>query len=388
MRVAGLMSGTSFDSIDVAIADFELKGSTVQLTPVGSDNFEYPADLQRKIASVISGASVSAEDFCMLDTGIGQAFADAVLKLINRYGSNTDLICSHGQTLYHWEESGKTLGTLQLGNPAWIAERTGISVISDLRSRDVAAGGNGAPLVSCLDVMLARQYFTSPVAFLNLGGIANVTVVAEGLDPVAYDIGPANALMDIAVSQLTGGSESFDRDGRLASAGNVNQPLLMKLANHPYYALPLPKTTGKETFGTVYVTKLLEEFAALTPQDTLATLTWHVGQKVAHEVVAQGVDDVVVSGGGERNPALMEVIESHLGTTNCHSIQSLGVSGDDKEAYAFALLGFLTMNSIPATIPTCTGAYKASLLGSLTPGSSVSEQAARLPQALQILPST
>jgi len=230
---------------------------------------------------------------------------------------------------------------------------------------------------------LAEQYFRESAAFINLGGIANITVVASGQKPVAYDIGSANSLLDTAVSLLTDGRESCDHDGGYAINGEVSQSLLLKLANHPYYSLAIPKTTGKETFGTRYVNELLDEFYDLGIEDILATLTWHVGQKIAHEVVSHGVRNAVFSGGGERNPVLLEVIKSHLGKVSYHSISALGIGSDEKEAYAFALLGFLTMNSIPATVPSCTGAFKASLLGSLTPGT-LNDDSAGLPKRINI----
>ena len=235
MRVAGLMSGTSFDAIDAAVAEIELDGHAVTLRPLGSLSTPYADDLRAEIA-----AAATVFDVCRLDTRIGQAFAELAARAQREHGP-LELIASHGQTLYHWVEDGTVHGTLQVGQPAWIAERTGVPVVADLRARDVAAGGQGAPLVSLLDALLLRP----GQAALNLGGIANLTR-REGSDPslgfagtIAFDVGPANALLDAAAQELTG--RPYDEDGALAAAGTVIPEWLEHLLSDPYYARPAPK---------------------------------------------------------------------------------------------------------------------------------------------------
>lgn len=369
MRVVGLMSGTSHDGIDVAVADFTLIDETVVLELQGFTEYPIPSDLDRRVSRAIRGDGLNAFELCRLDTDLGQAFADAAVTSIVDIAGSADLIASHGQTIYHWEEKGQTLGSLQIGNPSWIAERTGVPVVSDFRVRDIAAGGNGAPLVSVFDVMLGRGRFDLPVAFLNLGGIANMTVVGGGRDPIAYDLGPANALIDAAVVLLTDGLHSFDIDGRRARAGTSHDGLLELLLSHSYYDIVPPKTTGKETFGVPYLLDVLDKFPDLSANDVLATLTDHVASVVADEARKQGLSQVIASGGGVNNPTLIERIVEKIGDIQYTTIDALGVPSDAKEAYAMALLGFLTIKGMTGTVPSCTGANHPTVLGSVTPGS-------------------
>ncbi len=252
MRVIGVMSGTSYDAIDVAAADLELRDDTVVLRPLGARSVPYADDVRARIAAGMPPAQTNYEQVCRLDTELGQVFADAAaLGVSELCGGRADLVVSHGQTLYHWvDDGGRAQGTLQLGQPAWIAERTGLPVVADLRSRDVARGGNGAPLVSMFDVLLLGGT-GGPRAALNLGGIANLTVVGGSAEPLAYDVGPANALIDAATSELCG--EPFDAGGRRAARGHVHEALLAALLDEPYYAAPAPKSTGKELFHWDYV---------------------------------------------------------------------------------------------------------------------------------------
>jgi anhydro-N-acetylmuramic acid kinase len=269
--------------------------------------------------------------------------------------------------VYHWVEGGQVHGTLQLGQPAWIAEATGRPVVSDFRPRDVAAGGQGAPLVSLVDVLWLRGRPGVPVA-LNLGGIANVTVAGASGDPVAFDTGPANALIDAAVVEVTRGRAAYDEDGALAAAGRVHAPLLERLLSEPYYRLPPPKTTGKELFHAGRLRAALSGFEALAPEDVVATLTRLTARTVADAVRPLGATEVVASGGGTRNPALMAALRAELGGTPLRTSDELGVPAAAKEAYAFAVLGFLTVHGLVGTVPACTGARGARVLGSLTPG--------------------
>ncbi len=370
MRVIGVMSGTSYDAIDVAAADFDMDGDTIVLRPLGAIQLSYAETLRERIAGAMPPAMTSYEDVCRLDTELGQIFAAAASGgLAELCGGRADLIVSHGQTMYHWVDAeGRARGTLQLGQPAWIAERTGLPVVSDLRSRDVANGGQGAPLVSIFDVLLLSGGGGRRGA-LNLGGIANLTAVAATSDPLAYDLGPANALIDAAVRELCG--EPFDADGRLASRGAVHEGLLGSLLEEPYYNRPPPKSTGKETFHWRYLADRLVGHPLLPPEDVVATVTELTARVVADGVSRQGLHTVFVSGGGAQNSWLTRRI-GDLVSPGCsmRSIAELGVGVDDKEAYAFALLGFLTVHGLPGTVPSCTGAARASVLGSITPGAS------------------
>ncbi|GAA5019985.1 anhydro-N-acetylmuramic acid kinase [Kitasatospora paranensis] len=368
MRVIGLMSGTSHDGIEAAAADLALDQETLVLRPLGLLSRPYDPELRERIAAALPPAPVGAEDFCRLDTGIGQAFAAAAEAALHELcGHTADLVVSHGQTMHHWVESGAVRGTWQLGQPAWIAEATGLPVVSDLRSRDVAAGGQGAPLVSLLDALLlgARD---GVAAALNLGGIANITVTAPGRDPIAFDTGPANALLDAAVRHFSGGSSSYDADGRGAAAGRVHPGLLARLLADPYYRRPAPKSTGKELFHLPYLLDALAAVPVPDQYDVLATLTRLTARTVADACRAHGVTELVVSGGGTRNPTLVAAITRELPGVRLLTSDELGLPAMAKEALAFAVLGFLTVHGLPAALPSCTGARHRVLLGSITPG--------------------
>ncbi|MET7817804.1 anhydro-N-acetylmuramic acid kinase [Micromonospora zamorensis] len=382
MRVIGLMSGTSYDGIEAAAAEFDLSGDTLRMRTLGRLSHPYPDRLRAQIAAALPPAATSTEAICVLDTGVGQAFAEAgVRALAELCDGQADLVVSHGQTMHHWVEAGVVRGTLQLGQPAWIAEATGLPVVADLRSRDVAAGGQGAPLVALFDALLLGGLPGVPAA-LNLGGIANITVVAPDADPLAFDTGPANALLDAAARHFSGGTEEYDRDGRGAAAGQVDAVLLRRLLDEPYYRLPGPKSTGKELFHLPYLLAALADAPTPDPQDVLATLTRLTAVTVAEACRDHRVTRLIVSGGGARNPTLMREIAEELPGVDLSSSDDMGVASDAKEALAFALLGYLTVHGLPGALPSGTGARHASVLGSITPG----RQPLRLPAPVDTAP--
>ncbi|MGW6690893.1 anhydro-N-acetylmuramic acid kinase [Streptomyces sp. NPDC054961] len=392
MRVIGLMSGTSHDAIDAAAADLTLDGDTLVLTPLGMISAAYDDELRAELAGALPPAGTDPATVCRLDTRIGQAFAAAAVRADRELcGGRADLTASHGQTVYHWAGAGRVHGTLQIGEPAWIAEATGRPVVSGFRTRDVSAGGQGAPLVSIVDVMWLRGRPGVPVA-LNLGGIGNVTVVpdAPGGEPLAFDTGPANALIDAAVRELAGrdgagAARTMDTGGALAARGRVHGPLLRRLLDEPYYALPAPKTTGKELFHPPYLRAALDAFGPLPPRDVVATLTRLTARTVADAVRPLGATEVIASGGGTRNPVLMRWLREELGGDGgvpLRTSDELGLPSRAKEAYAFAVLGWLTAHGLPGTVPSCTGARHATVLGSITPGG----PGLRLPEPLTTAP--
>ncbi|MEU4211703.1 anhydro-N-acetylmuramic acid kinase [Streptomyces sp. NPDC026206] len=370
MRVIGLMSGTSYDAIDAAAADLQAEGDTLHLTPLGLTGHAYDERLREELTAALPPASTTLETVCRLDTRIGQAFAEAAARADRELcAGRADLVASHGQTVFHWVRGGRAHGSLQIGQPSWIAERTGLPVVSDFRSRDIAAGGQGAPLVSTVDVMWLRGRPGRPVA-LNLGGIANITVTGGGRAPAAYDTGPANALIDAAVRHLTDGRRSADTDGVMAARGTVHRPLLERLLADPYYARPAPKTTGKERFHLPYLLAALSgpERARPGGDDVVATVTALTAHTVADAVRSCAGTEVIASGGGTRNPTLMTMLRAALAGVPLRTSGESGLPPAAKEAYAFAVLGFLSVHGLTATVPACTGARHASILGSLTPG--------------------
>lgn len=382
MRIVGMMSGTSYDGIDAAAADLELKGDVVTLRPLGLVSTEWPESLRTRIAAVLPPHSTTIEEVCRLDTELGQLFGvAAAAACAGPAAGSAEVIVSHGQTVFHWVDGGRPLGTLQLGAPAWIAAATGLPVVSDLRSRDITRGGHGAPLASTLDAMLLADR-CRPCGALNLGGIANITVLGRtepgaAETPRAWDIGPANALIDAAVVAATDGVERLDRDGARAARGRVDQDWLKALLAEPYYGRPAPKSTGKELFHSGYLAHMLEgvggfpgagDGTGTDTDDLVATLTELTAVLVGDTCREHRLTELVVSGGGVRNPVLMSRIAALAAPTSITPIDDFGLPAQAKEAYLFALLGFLTVHGLTGTFCSATGASERSVLGSITPG--------------------
>ncbi len=368
MRVIGMISGTSFDAVEAVAADLTLEGDALVCDLLGHLSSPFPPALQAAVAAILPPATTTIEAVCRLDTALGQAFASVAERLmIASCDGQVDVVCTHGQTVFHWVEEGVARGTLQLGQPAWIAERTGATVVSDVRMRDIASGGQGAPLASLLDVLLFGGRGNQVTVALNLGGIANVTVLDPERPPLAFDTGPANALIDAAVRWVTGGVEPFDRDGQRAAAGTIDAPLLDRLRADPYYAAPPPKSTGKERFHLGYLLDALGG-RSIPPNDLIATVTALTAETVAAAVRSAGAAEVIASGGGTRNRSLMAEIAQRLPGIRLRQTDDYGVPESAKEALLFAVIGFLTVHGLPGSIPSCTGARHASVLGSITPG--------------------
>jgi anhydro-N-acetylmuramic acid kinase len=382
MTVIGLISGTSYDAVDAAAARMWLAGDTLFLVPLGVHSVPIPAPLRARIAAVLPPQRTTVDEICRLDATIGQLFgavaADANTALT---GGAAELVSSHGQTVYHWVDGRTALGTLQLGEPAWIAEASRLPVVSGLRSRDITRGGQGAPLASLLDALLVLGDDRA-AGSLNLGGIANITARSDLGEIVAYDIGPASALMDRAVADATDGRERMDIDGVRAARGRVDADLLTVLLAEPYYRLPPPKSTGKELFHVGYLRATLG-VRDVPLDDLLATLTELTAVLVARSCREHGVQRLFVAGGGVRNPTLMGRIRALAAPAHVREFDDLGMSAQGKEAYVMAVIGFLTVHGLPATIPSATGAATASILGSVTPGA----RPLRLPARARSFPS-
>jgi anhydro-N-acetylmuramic acid kinase len=380
MRILSLQSGTSVDGIDVAVVDIEpLDDSdrpTVRLTPVLARTAPWSDSTRALLLAAVAGQSLAPADFVRLDTLAGHEFADAAALAAQQTGG-VELAVSHGQTLHHWVEDGHARGTLQVGQPAWIAERLGTPVLSDIRSADIAAGGEGAPLMGLFDrAWLAAEAARDgrPIATVNLGGIANVQIVEPDGGLVAFDSGPANALIDAAVSRDTGGRQGQDTDGLLAASGRVDERMLQQLLAHPYFSAPAPKSTGRETFDLAVVDAAAARAGAQpAPADLIATLTALTARTVADAVRSSSSripTRAIVSGGGTRNPALMRALAAVLGLHGVEVLtsDSLGIDAEHKESLLFAFVGFLSWHGIPADLPG-TPPGRARVLGrlSLTP---------------------
>ncbi|MDN5725417.1 MAG: anhydro-N-acetylmuramic acid kinase [Propionibacteriales bacterium] len=364
-----MISGTSHDGVDVAVVDFALSDEVLTATVLHGDSTPYPDRLRAELVATMPPYATSIDEVCRLDTRIGQHFANVAATAVEASGP-IDAVCSHGQTVYHWVVDDACLGTLQLGQPAWIAERLGVPVVADVRARDIAAGGHGAPLVPLLDSLLLAGLVErgTAAAALNLGGIANMTVVGDG-DPLAYDIGPANALIDSVVQERDLDPAGYDTGGRIARSGTVHERLLAQLLADPYYAQAPPKSTGKELFHAGYVAEQLGRLREdVSDVDLVATLTRLTADVVSRDLRRAGVGKVVAAGGGVENPVLMGWIADGLPGVEIGTTQEFGIAPEIKEAFAFALIGWFTLHGLPANVPSATGSSGPRLLGSITPG--------------------
>lgn len=367
MNVMGIISGTSMDGIDVAAARFELDDDLVTLLPLGHTSIPYRESLRKELEAALPPAETTSAAICRLDNLVGQAFSAAAETSIAEFARDTELVVSHGQTIFHWVEGGEALGSLQIGQPAWIASRTGLPVVADLRVADIAAGGHGAPLAGLFDALLLGGTEMTR-ASLNLGGISNITVVGGGVEPIAYDVGPANALIDAAVARVTGGAASFDADGKIAARGRVHKELLDELLTEPYYRQPPPKTTGKELFHLPYLLNAASKVGEVSGDDLVATATAIAAVTVAQACAAHGVDEVIAAGGGVHNPTLMKMLSEELGDIPIRPIEELGMPSAAKESYFIALIGYLTVHGLAGNLPAATGASGPVTLGALLPG--------------------
>lgn len=384
MIIAGLMTGTSADALDVVLVEFQHEpGAELGMRLLGFREVAFAADLEQDIRRLLRPAPVPLDLVSSVDARLGRASAEAVRALCAEHladGRAPDLVVSHGQTIRHDVSQGHVTSTLQIGQPAWIAQGVGSPVLSDVRARDVAAGGQGAPLAGILDHLLLSGA-QEPTAALNLGGIANITVVAA--ETLAFDTGPANALIDLMAERISDGALNCDRDGALAAQGTVDAALLQDLLAEPYYALPVPKSTGKELFHAEYLDQYLVAHPGVGPLDVMATLTELTAQTVAEACRAHQVTQVIASGGGVRNPTLMAALERQLDGIGIRSSDAaLNLASEAKEACLMALLGWLSWHGLPATLPGTTGASTPTVAGRLTPG----KGPLRLPEPLERLP--
>lgn len=369
MIVVAVASGTSADALDVAVVEIERDGDdAVTLRPLHLAVRPWPDDLRERVLALLPPATTSAREVALLDAAIGQAVGDAAADAIAEAGVVADLVVSPGQTVHHEVVGGRCLATLQLGQPAWVAERTGVPVLSDLRARDVAAGGHGAPLASTFDAL----WLAPGQAALNLGGIANLTV-RRAADVVAFDTGPAGCLLDLVAARATAGRQTYDVDGRMAAAGDVRHDLLRSMLHDPYFMLSAPKSTGREHFGADWLDTHLGRDTTTGWEDLLATLTELSARSVARAVQAYDVTELFLSGGGARNPELVRRLRTALPDVTIADAGSAGVDPDAKEVLMWALLGFCSWHGLPGTVPgpdgrTATGARGGRVLGRITPG--------------------
>jgi anhydro-N-acetylmuramic acid kinase len=379
MKVAGVMSGTSADGIDVAIVDIKEGAKGLKIKPIAFHSISYPK-LVREAILAVSNSMTHTATIGRLSFLLGELYAAAVHDTCSRGGVPMDsisLLGMHGQTIFHESEPVEYLGrriasTLQIGEAAVVAERTGLWVISNFRERDIAAGGKGAPLVPLIDYLLFRDRRAGRVA-LNIGGIANITVIpaaAERGEIIAFDTGPGNMVIDALVVHMTGGRQHYDRDGRIARKGNIHARLLDSMLGDPYFAFGPPKTAGREQFGRDFVNGLIA--TGLPLPDLVATASELTAQSIARAIttsVSEGdnVREVIASGGGVHNRQIMKRLHELLPQFILNSSAGHGIDPDAKEAIAFALLAYEFIQGRPGNLPSATGARHPALLGKSSP---------------------
>ena len=379
----GLMSGTSMDGIDAAVVRLAGRPDHLRVRLVAFDTFPYPPEVQQWIMHVATGYGITAAEVSQLNFLLGELFATAaqgVCRAAHVSPGRVSVIGSHGQTVYHQgrPESilrlGETVGpnTLQIAEPAVIAERTGARVVADFRTADIAAGGQGAPLVPMVDYLLLRDARKGTVA-LNIGGIANFTVIpakAKPGDVFGFDTGPGNMASDALVRHFTGDREHYDTGGRVASLGKVMEPLLSDALTYPFFMEAPPKSAGREQFGSAFVNRYFLSRKRPRFEDLLRTSVELTARTIADALTrfvfpSAEIDRLIVSGGGAHNLTLMKRLADLLPDLKVERSDRHGLPVDAKEAIAFAILADRTMHGLPGNLPTVTGARRAVVLGKI-----------------------
>jgi anhydro-N-acetylmuramic acid kinase len=383
MIVAGVMSGTSADGIDVALVQFGAR-SDQPFELLGHSEYPYPKKVRAAVLAAMNASQASVADLARLNFLLGELYSSAVLATARQFRVKINLVGCHGQTLYHQGERQRFLGrtvaaTWQTGEAAIIAARAGVPVISDFRPADLAAGGKGAPLVPYLDYLLFRDAHVGRIV-QNIGGIANLTAISAAAptrDVVAFDTGPGNMVIDAVTQKLFG--KSFDRGGRIAASGNALDKIIHALLRRDFFRKKPPKTAGREEFGREFVREFLRSCGGSKKQDVVATATALTAKSIADAVRRfvikdsgsarkQGFQEIILSGGGTKNSTLVAMLTSELAPLRLRLrfTDEFGLPSAAKEAVAFAVLAHETWQGRPSNIPSATGAKRAAILGKIS----------------------
>lgn len=371
-RIIALMSGTSCDSIDVGLCEVMPDFSCRLIDGI---NFKYPEAIRTKLFEFFK-QKASLKDICQINFAVGECFANAANELIKKHGK-PDFIASHGQTIFHYPFDEKLDGislksTLQIGESAVIAQKTGCMTISNFRETDIAAGGDGAPLVCFADEKWGKKIVSEingNIAFQNIGGISNVTVVSRNYETFGFDNSVGNIMIDYCCNKFF--DMPYDKDGEIANSGIVSQSWLDCLLQDEYYLMPPPKTTGREYFSDKYIENALK-FAPKKKEDIIATLTALTAKSIADSYARFvyticDIKEVLIGGGGAYNKTLLKFLRQYLPKhINLKTHEDYGISNNFKEVMAFALLGYCAYYKIPNNLPSCTGAKKRVVLGKIT----------------------
>ena len=378
MRVIGLMSGTSADGMDAALVDISGYGPETKVRTLGFVSLPYPEEIRKEILRLASGSEGGSHDLCLFSFLLGQLSLEACLTVCDQADvpkESVDLVGSHGQTLWHIPKAETYLvrpvrGTLQLGEASIICEGLDCPVVSDFRVRDMAAGGQGAPLVPYAEYLLYRQP-DQTVGLQNIGGIGNLTVLPQGGTPedtFAFDTGPGNMVMDQLMEHFTDGTHRYDENGAMAAQGQCDESLLTWMLDDPYLKKAPPKSTGREYYGKEYVDRLLHRAAGLKPENILATACRFTAECIRTAIESfcpSKPDYLVIGGGGSRNPTLMRDIRAVLSVPVLVN-EDLGYDSDAKEAVAFAVLANECVHGIPNSVPSVTGARHPVVMGKIS----------------------
>jgi anhydro-N-acetylmuramic acid kinase len=379
MIVAGVMSGTSADGIDVALVRIQGRGFRSRLELLAHSHFPYPPQVRRAVLAAMNATSTSVAELSRLNFLLGELYSDAVIQTQRRGRIECELVGCHGQTLYHQGRAERHLGrqlacTWQIGEAAVIAARVGVPVVSDFRPADMAAGGKGAPLVPFLDYVLYRHARFGRIV-QNIGGIANLTAIPATAQPekvTAFDTGPGNMVIDAVTERLFG--KPYDRNGGLAAKGKPIETVLKKVLAQPFFRQKPPKTAGREQFGREFVSELLRLCGRSDKHDIIATATALTARSIANAVRPfvvpsdKNFREFLVSGGGTKNATLMRMLREQLAPLNLRirTTDELGLPSEAKEAAAFALLAYETWHRRPSNIPSATGAKRPAILGKIS----------------------
>lgn len=377
----GLMSGTSLDGIDAVLVEIHGINENIKVGIIDSYHYTYTKKERETLLNLCNPKVANLEQICSINMYLGEVFGNIVNKLLDQSGYKKEditFISSHGQTIYHHPKGSKNEmdipGTLQIGDISVLSETTGISVVGDFRTADMAAKGQGAPLVSYVDYLLFNNNEVSR-AVQNIGGIGNVTYVPKNSlmeDVQSFDTGPGNMVIDEVVWRVTKGEKTYDKDGKIASKGKVNQELLDMLMSNEYFLLPPPKTTGRELFGKEFVDNIFEQYGRLRLEDLVATVTDFTCLSIANSYnryfVEKGfiVDQLIVGGGGSNNPFIIKRLKDHMPNVEVLTHESFNLSSDLKEAMAFAILGYQCLLGQYNTIPSATGAKTPVIMGKIS----------------------
>ncbi len=384
-NVIGLMSGTSCDGIDACLVKITGNGLSTEIEIIEFETYPYKKEIRELIFDVSKKQTGTVDKICQLNFTLGKLFADAARQIAGKSSIpilDIDIIGSHGQTIYHISSlkekaDNEVRSTLQIAEPSVIAQETGVTTIGDFRARDIAAGGEGAPLVPYADFILFGKNGINR-AVQNIGGIANVTFLPAGCsinEIIAFDNGPGNMIIDRFAEIITDGKHKYDKDGALASKGKLNQALLERLCSHPYLSMPPPKSTGREDFGIQFSDDLYEELRRdnVDVFDTITTVTAFTAKSISDSYrrfiqTSYKISEVVISGGGVYNPVLFKFLKDYLGDIRIRKVDEFGIPSDAKEALAFAILANETICGNTGNVPSATGARERVILGKIIPG--------------------